>query len=123
MVDPASEILLEMVESKNVVVDEAPLERFHYQKLQVAHAQHCNGALPADPDITLRLWSHLDQGVAEEAACFCPVEFSPDGDYSKGLTHARSNEFFGLRVQYDVVERLRIAIEHCRHHAVASCCD
>ena len=32
-------------------------------------------------------------------------------------------EFFGVRVQDDVVERLRVAVEHRRHHPVARCRD
>src|SRR5204863_7328089 len=102
MLDPASEILLEMVESENVAVDEAAVERFLYQKLQVAHAQHCNSALPADPDITLCLWLHLHESIAEEAACHCPIEFSPQGDHGEGFAHARPNEFLGLRVENDL---------------------
>src|ERR1700730_4215729 len=86
MLDPASEILLEMVESENVSIDETPVERFLYQNFQVAHAQHCNGALPADPDITLCLWPHLDESVAEEPACHCPIEFSSHSDHGKCQT-------------------------------------
>jgi hypothetical protein len=96
---------------------------FFTRSLQIAHAQHCNRALPADPDVALGLWPHLDESFAEELACHRPIEFSPQGDYREGFAQARSKEFFGLRVQNDVVERLRIAIEHCRHHAVAGCCD
>src|SRR5580704_19175238 len=123
MLDPASEIFLEMVESENVAVDEAAVERFPYQELQIAHAQHCNRALPADPDITLCLWPHLDERVAEEPAYHCLIEFSPHSDHGEGLAHARSDELFGVRVQDDVVERFRVAVEHRRHHAMARCGD
>src|ERR1700730_8407276 len=119
MVDAASEVFLEMVESENVAVDEAAVERFLDQDFQVAHAEHRNGALPADPDIGLCLWPHLHEGIAEEAACHCPMESSPNSDHGKGLAHTRPDEFFGLRVQDDVVERLRVAVEHRRHHAMA----
>jgi hypothetical protein len=64
-------------------------------------------------------WPHLDERVAEELACHCPIEFSPHSDHSEGLAHARWDELFGVRVQDDVVERLRVAIEHRRHHAMA----
>src|SRR5437899_9552081 len=119
MLDPASEILLEMVESENVAVDKAAVERFLYQELQIAHAQHCNRALPAYPDIALCLWPHLDESVAKEPACFCPIEFSLDGDHREDFAHARSNEFFGVWVQDNVVKRLRVAIENRRHHSMA----
>jgi len=119
MVDAASEIFLEMVESENVAVDEAAVERFFHQGLQIDHAEHCNGALPTDPDIALCLWSHFSKGIAKKTACHCPVEFSPNSDHSEGFAHARPNEFFGVRVQDDVVERLKVAIEQRRHNAVA----
>src|SRR5260370_4831898 len=118
MLDPPSEILLEMFEPKNVGVDEAAVEPFLDQDFQVAHAKHCNGALPADPDIALCLWPHLDERVAKEPACFCLIEFSLDGDHSEGFAHARSDKLFGVRVQNDVVERLRVAVEYRLHHAV-----
>ena len=92
---------------------------FFTRKLQIGHAQHRNGALPADPDIALGLWPYLDESVAEEPACHCPIEFSSQGDHGEGFAHACPNEFVGVRVQDDVVERLRVAIEHRRHHAVA----
>src|SRR5260370_11567385 len=118
MLDPPSEILLEMFEPKNVGVDEAAVEPFLDQDFQVAHAKHCNGALPADPDIALCLWPHLDECVAKEPACCCLIEFSLDGDHSEGFAHARPNEFLGPRVQDDVVERLGVAIKHRYHDAV-----
>src|SRR5689334_7431085 len=99
MRDHPSEILLEMFEPKNVAVNEAAVERFLYQELQIGHAQHRNRALPADPDIALCLWPHLDESVAEEPACHCPVEFSPNSDHGKGFAHACPNEFFGVWVQ------------------------
>ena len=108
-----------MFEPKSLAINESPVEGFLHQNFQVAHAKHCNGALPADPDIALRLWLYLDEGVAEESACHCPIEFSPQGDHGEGFAHARPNEFLGPRVQDDLVEGLRIAIEHCRHHAMA----
>src|SRR5438552_1737748 len=101
-----------MVESKNVAVNEAAVERFLHQDLQVAHAEHRNRALPADPDIALCLWPHLHERVTEEPACHCAIEFSPHSDHGEGLAHARSNEFVGSRVQDDVVERLGLAIEY-----------
>ena len=55
MVDPASEILLEMVEPKDVGFNEAAVERFLDQDFQVAHAEHRNRALPADPHVILPL--------------------------------------------------------------------
>jgi hypothetical protein len=36
---------------------------------------------------------------------------------------ARINKFLGLRVQDDLVERLRVAIKYRRHDAVARCGD
>src|SRR5205807_479489 len=75
--DAPPEILLEVVEAKNVAVNEAPVERLLDQNHQIAHAKHCNGALPADPDVVLCLRSHFNKGVAEEVACPCPIEFSP----------------------------------------------
>src|SRR5438874_13025020 len=108
-----------MFEPKNVAVDETSIERLLYQKLQIAHAQHRNGALPADPDIALRLWLHLHDGVAEESACHCPIEFSPHSDHGEGLARTRPDEFFGVRVQDDAVERLRVAVEYRRHDAMA----
>jgi hypothetical protein len=74
---------------------------------------------PADPDIALGWWPHLDENVAEEAACLCPMESSPNSDHGEGFAHARSDELFGVRVQDDVAERLRVAVEHRHHHAVA----
>ena len=44
-----------MVESENVAVNEAAVERFLYQNVQIAHAKNRNGALPADPDVILPL--------------------------------------------------------------------
>ena len=55
MLDPASEILLEMVESENVAVNEASVESLLDQNFQVAHAKRRNGTLPADPDVILPL--------------------------------------------------------------------
>ena len=55
MLDPPSEILLEMLEPKDVAVNGASVERFLYQNVQIAHAKHRNGALPADPDVILPL--------------------------------------------------------------------
>jgi hypothetical protein len=74
--DAPPEILLEMVEAKNVAVNEAPVERLFDQHYQIAHAKHCYGALPADPDIALCLWPYLDESVAQELARDCPIEFS-----------------------------------------------
>ena len=55
MLDPASEILLEMVKSENVVVNETPVESLLDERFQVAHAKRRNGTLPADPDVILPL--------------------------------------------------------------------
>src|SRR5580704_17895946 len=99
-----------MVKSENVAVNETPVESVFYQNCQVANAQHCNGALRADPDIALCLWLHLDERVAEEPAYHCPIEFSPHSDHGEGLAHPRPNEFFGVRVQDDVVKRLWVAV-------------
>src|SRR6266446_1509738 len=107
-----------MVEPKNVAVNEAPVESLPDQNLQVAHAQHRNGALPADPDVAVCVWSHLDEGVAEKPACHCPIESSPHSDHGEGFAHARSDKLFGVGVQDDVVERLRVAIKNRRHDTV-----
>ena len=119
MLDSPSEILLEVVEPENVAVNEAAVERSLHENLQIAHAQGRNGTLPADPDVALGLWPYLDESVAEKPACRCPIEFTSQGHHREGFVHARSNEFFGIRVQDDVVERLRVAIEYRRHDAVA----
>src|ERR1700757_2305809 len=119
MLDSPSEILLEVVEHENVAVNEAAVERSLHENLQIAHAQGRNGTLPADPDVALGLWPYLDESVAEEPACHCPIEFTSQGHYCEGFVHARSNEFFGIRVQDDVVERLRVAIKNRRHDTVA----
>src|SRR5438046_7466058 len=74
--DAPPEILLEVFESKNVAVNEAPVERLFDQNYQIAHAQHRNGALPADPDVVLCLRSHFNKGIVKEPACYCPIEFS-----------------------------------------------
>src|SRR5258707_4208731 len=118
MLDSPSEILLEMIESKNVAVNEAPVESLLDQNFQFTHAEHRNGALPADPDVILPLRLQVYKGVAEEPACHCPIEFSPQRDHGEGFAHARSNKLFDVRVQDDVVEWLRIAVEHRRHNAV-----
>src|SRR6267154_1427023 len=118
MLDSPSEFLLEVVEPENVAVNEAAVERSLHENLQIAHAQGRNGTLPADPDVALGLWPYLDESVAEEPACQCPIEFTSQGHHREGFVHARSNEFFGIRVQDDVVERLRVAIENRRHDTV-----
>ena len=118
MFDSPSEILLEVVEPENVAVNEAAVERSLHENLQIAHAQGRNGTLPADPDVALGLWPYLDESIAEEPACHCPIEFTPQGHHREGLVHARSNKFVSVRVQDDVVERVRVAIENRRHDTV-----
>jgi hypothetical protein len=54
-------------------------------------------------------------------ACRCPVESSPNSDHGEGFAHPRADELFGVRVQDDVEERLRVAIEYRRHDAMAGC--
>src|SRR5215831_17610582 len=121
--DPASEILLEMFEPENVAVDEALVESLPHQTFQVAHAKHCNGTLPADPGIALCLRSHFHKSVSKKSACKCPIEFSPHSEHREGFPHARSNEFFGVPVHDDFVERLWVAIEYRCHNTVACCGD
>ena len=72
------------------------------------------------PDIALRLWPHLDESVTEETAYHCPMESSPRSNHGEGFAHACPNEFLGVRVQDNVVERLRVAIENRRHHGDGS---
>ena len=63
---PPFEILLEIIESKNVAVNEAPVESLLHQNSLVAHREHGNGALPTDPGIALCLRLHLHEGIAKE---------------------------------------------------------
>jgi hypothetical protein len=65
------------------------------------------------------LWPHLDESVTEETAYHCPMESSPHSYYGEGFAHACPNELLGVRVQDNVVEQLRVAIENRRHHAMA----
>src|SRR6266446_10509650 len=109
--DAPLEILLEIIESKNVAVNEAPVESLLHQNFQVAEAEHRNGALPADPGIIFGLRLHLHKEVTEKAASQIPIEFSPQDDHGEGLDHAGPEVFIGIRVENDVVERLRIAVE------------
>src|SRR5712691_2485778 len=102
VLDSPSEILLEMLEPENMAVDEAPVERFLYQNFQVAHAEHRNGALPADPEEVLRLRSHLHEGVPKESPGPVPIQFSPRRNHGEGLAHACPDELFGVRVHDDV---------------------
>src|SRR5438132_12626888 len=111
MLDTLSEILLEMVEPKNVLVDESSVESFLHQNFQVAQAEHRNSALPADPGITLCLRQHLHEDVTEESASQIPIEFSPQGDHGEGLDHAGPEVPIGTRVQDALAERVRIAVE------------
>ena len=92
VLDPPSEILHEMFEPKSVAINESPVEGFLYPDVQIAHAKNRNGALPADPDVALGLWPHLDERVAEEPACHCPIELSPHSDHGEGFAHACPNE-------------------------------
>src|SRR5882724_2748192 len=70
--DAPLEILLEIVECKNMAVNEAPVESLLHQDFQVVQAEHRNGALPADPGITFGLRLHLHEGIAEESASQIP---------------------------------------------------
>src|SRR5438132_14430187 len=72
-----------------------------------------------NPDIAPCLWPHLHERVSEEPACHCPIEFSSQRHHGECLADARPDEFFGVPVQNDVVDRLRVAIEYRRHDAVA----
>src|SRR5437764_9553109 len=119
MLDSPSKILLEVVEPEYVAVNQAAIECLLYQKLQITYAQCRYGALPADPDVALALWPNIYESIAEEPACHCSIEFTSQGHHGKGFAHARSNEFIGTRVQDDVVERSRVAVEHRRHDAMA----
>src|SRR6202165_2606600 len=104
-----------MVKSKNLAVNEAPVESLLDQNLKVAHAKHRNGALPADPDEILPLQLQVYKGVAEEPAYTSPLESPPPSDRGDGFSHAGPNELLGFQVQDDVVERLRVAIKSRRH--------
>jgi hypothetical protein len=64
--------------------------------------------------------SHFNKDIAQEAACPCPIEFSPQRDHSEGLAHACPNKFIGTPVQDDVVEWLGVAVEYRRHDSSAS---
>src|SRR6516164_5542885 len=112
-----------MIETKDVAVNEAPVKSLLDQSFQVSHAEHRNGALPADPGEVLRLRLEVCKGVTQEPTRQYPIQFSPEGDHSERLAHARPDELFGVRVQDDVVEWLRVAIEYRCHDAVAGCGD
>src|SRR3954465_13714059 len=92
MLDSPSEILLKIFEPKIVAVNEAAVERLLCQKLQLAHAQHRNRALPTDPDEILPLRLYVPEGVTEKPACQCPIEFSSHRDHGEGLAHSRPYE-------------------------------
>jgi len=75
-------------------------------------------ASPARQSIGLRLQPH--EGIAEKSGDKGPMEFSPEHQHGERFAHAGSHKFFGIRVENDLVEWLRIVIEDCRHHAVGS---
>ena len=52
-----------------------------------------------------------------------PVEVTPEHQHGERLAHAGPDEFVGIRVENDLVERLRIAIEDRRHDAMGGAGD
>src|SRR5947209_11248517 len=98
MLDSPPKILLEVVEPEYVAVNEPAIECSLYEKLRITHAQCRYGALPADPNVALRLWPYLNESVAQEPGRDCPIEFTSQCHHGKGFAHAPSNEFVGVRV-------------------------
>ncbi len=64
----------------------------------------------------MRLQLHI--GVAKKSLDLIPFEFSAQGDHSEGFAHGGADKLLGLRIENDVVERLRITVEDRGHHTV-----
>jgi len=117
--DTVFQILFEFIEAEQVPVDETSVESPLDQNLQLAKAEHRNGALPAEPDEAAALRLQFVEGVAEKALGEIPVKFSAQADHGEGLAHARPDELLSVGIQNDVVKRLRVAVEDRSHDTVA----
>src|SRR5271168_355724 len=111
--DRPSQIPLEILEAEPLLVDKIAIEGPFDQNFQFAQPEHRNCALPALPDMALRLRLQLHEGIAEKSACQGPVKLSLQHHHGEHFAHARSDELLGLRIEDDVVERLRIRLSGC----------
>ena len=117
--DTVFQILYEIIEAEQVPVDETSIKSTLDQNLQLAKAEHGNGALPAEPDEAVVLRPQFVVGVAEKAPNEIPIEFAAQGDHGEGLAHARPDELLGIGIENDVEERLRVSVIHRSHDVVA----
>ena len=117
--DAVLQILFEIAAAEKVQLDETAVKGPLDQNSQLAHPEHGNSALPAVPDVARGLGLQFVVRVAQKAPDQIPIEFSAQGDHGEGLAHAGPDEFFGIRIENDVAERLRIAIEQRGHDTVA----
>src|SRR4051794_1219072 len=117
--DRPIEVALEMLEPEPLRIDEATVEGSANQNRQFAQAEHRNGTLPALPDIAAGLRLNLVEGVTEKSRRVGAVDRAPKDQHGERVAHPRPNEFVGLGVQNDRVERLWVAVAHRCHDAVA----
>ena len=117
------DILLEILEAKPVAIAEAAIEGPFDQDFEFAQAEHRDGGLPALPDKAMRLGSNFVEGIAEKSGDQGPIQFPSHHQHGERLAHAGPDVLFGIRVEDDLVERLRIAIEDRRDDAMGGARD
>jgi len=70
------------------------------------------------PDKRLRVRLQLHEAIAEKSARQGLIEFPSEHQHGECFAHAGPDKLFGIRVENDLVELLRIAVKDRRHDAV-----
>src|SRR5579864_9132463 len=105
-----------MMETEPRAADELLSEHLLDKRFEVRKTKQCDGALPAIPDKAFVLRIDLRVTGTEEPGCLRARQPAVQRHHSNCFKHPGPDEFLRIRIENDLVERLRIAIENGSHH-------
>jgi hypothetical protein len=97
-------------------IDKAAIKRFFDEEFEFAKTKHSDGALPADPDIALRLRQTIHEAVAKEPCNHRTISLTAQHEHRKCIAHASPNVLLSLRVKNYLENRLRITVKYGCHY-------
>ena len=123
MVDRVLQIFFEILECEPLGIDRLALKSLLYQRLQLGQSKPGHRVDPAAPDVAILLRLELRKAIAQEGRRRVARQLSSTRQHGDRLQHLGADELIGFGIANDLMERLGIAIENGRHHAMAGLGD
>jgi hypothetical protein len=117
------QIVLEVLEVGHHRIDEATLEGFSHQRLELVHGEQRHRALPAVPDHGIIPGLQLVETRPQKTGKLGSVELAAESEKDEAVEHASAQELVRFGIPDDLVNRVRIAVENIGHDAVAGRSD